>query len=118
VRAVDTVQISTAHPDPGSNFMRAFNRNILMSRFLPFSNRKVNIRHLAVTEFYSVLSLNVFHDQCCGSGIKKIPDPDFYPSRIPDPKAATKEKGEKFVVLPFFVATNITKVKLILFFNW
>jgi hypothetical protein len=23
-----------------------------------------------------------------------IPDPDFYPSRIPDPKTATKEKGE------------------------
>jgi hypothetical protein len=24
-----------------------------------------------------------------------IPDPDFYPSRIPDPKTATKERGEK-----------------------
>jgi hypothetical protein len=23
-----------------------------------------------------------------------IPDPDFYPSRIPDPKTATKERGE------------------------
>jgi hypothetical protein len=38
-----------------------------------------------------------------------IPDPDFYPSqipdpgsRIPDPKTATKEKGEKkFVVISF-----------------
>jgi hypothetical protein len=31
-----------------------------------------------------------------------IPDPDFYPSRIPDPKTATKERGEKkFVVIPF-----------------
>jgi hypothetical protein len=30
-----------------------------------------------------------------------IQDPDFYPSRIPDPKAATKERGEKkFVVIP------------------
>jgi hypothetical protein len=29
-----------------------------------------------------------------------IPDPDFYPSRIPDPKTATKERGEKkFVVI-------------------
>ncbi len=27
--------------------------------------------------------------QCCGSGMF-IPDPDFYPSRIPDPKTATK----------------------------
>ncbi len=24
-----------------------------------------------------------------------IPDPDFFPSRIPDPKTATKERGEK-----------------------
>jgi hypothetical protein len=23
------------------------------------------------------------------------PGPDFYPSRIPDPKTATKERGEK-----------------------
>jgi hypothetical protein len=31
-----------------------------------------------------------------------IPDPDFYPSRIPDPKIATKERGEKnFDVISF-----------------
>jgi hypothetical protein len=24
-----------------------------------------------------------------------IPDPDFYPSRNPDPKTATKERGKK-----------------------
>jgi hypothetical protein len=30
-----------------------------------------------------------------------IPDPDFYPSRIPDPKTATKERGEKNVGIPF-----------------
>ncbi len=31
-------------------------------------------------------------------------------SRIPGPKTATKERGEKkFVVIPFFVATNFTK---------
>jgi hypothetical protein len=49
-----------------------------------------------------------------------IPDPgsDFFPSRIPDPTTAKKEKGEKSVVLPFFVATNITKLKIILFLNW
>ncbi len=48
----------------------------------------------------------------------RIPDPDFYPSRIPDPgsripdpKTATKERAErKFVVIPFYVATNFTKV--------
>jgi hypothetical protein len=40
---------------------------------------------------------------------------DVYPgSRIQ--KTATKERGEKkFVVIPFFVATNFTKLKIILF---
>ncbi len=71
--------------------------------------------------------------------LSRIPDPDFYPSwipdpgswisdpgsripdpgsripdpgsRIPDPKTATKERGEKnFVVIPFYVATNFTKL--------
>jgi hypothetical protein len=47
-------------------------------------------------------------NQCCGSGMF-IPDPDFYPSRISDPKTATKERGEKK-----FVVTNFTKLKTIL----
>jgi hypothetical protein len=43
------------------------------------------------------------------------PDPDFYPSRIPDAKTATKERGEKkFVVITFYVATNFTKLQIIL----
>jgi hypothetical protein len=34
-------------------------------------------------------------NQCCGSGM-------FIPSRIPDPKTGTKERGEKkFIVIPF-----------------
>jgi hypothetical protein len=52
--------------------------------------------------------------QCCGSGMF-IPDPDFYPSRISDPKTAKKERGEKiFLVIPFYVATYFTKLKIIL----
>jgi hypothetical protein len=46
-----------------------------------------------------------------------IPDPDsdFNPSQIPDPKTATKERGEKkLVVIPFYIATNFTKLKIIL----
>jgi hypothetical protein len=39
-----------------------------------------------------------------------IPDPEIYPCGIPDPTTATKE-GEKFAVLLFFVATNITKLQ-------
>jgi len=40
-----------------------------------------------------------------------IRDPDFYPSRVPDPKKQQKRREKKFVVLPF-LATNITKL------NW
>jgi hypothetical protein len=37
-----------------------------------------------------------------------ISDPGSW---IPDPKTATKERGEKkIVVIPFFVATNFTKL--------
>jgi hypothetical protein len=47
--------------------------------------------------------------------LSRIPDPDFYPSRIPDPKTATKERGEKkFDVIPFYVAKNFTKLYIIL----
>jgi hypothetical protein len=47
--------------------------------------------------------------------LSRIPDPDFYPSRIPDPKTGTKERGEKkFNVIPFYVATNFTKLYIIL----
>ncbi len=42
-----------------------------------------------------------------------VADPDLYPSRIPDPKTATKNRGEKkIVVIPFDVATNLTKIIL------
>jgi hypothetical protein len=43
-----------------------------------------------------------------------IPDPGFCPSH-----PATKEMGEKkFDGLPFSVATNITKLKIILILTW
>jgi len=39
-----------------------------------------------------------------------IPDPDFYPSRIPDPKTATKEKGEKFLLSFLFLQPQISHI--------
>jgi hypothetical protein len=30
------------------------------------------------------------------------PDPDFYPSRIPDLTTSKKEEGKKFVVMSYF----------------
>jgi hypothetical protein len=37
--------------------------------------------------------------------LSRIPDPDFYSSRIPDPTIATKE-GEKICCPSFFVASK------------
>jgi hypothetical protein len=60
--------------------------------------------------------------QCCGSGMF-IPDPDFYPFRISSPGSQIQKQQQKrgvnknFVVKPFFVATNFTKLKIILFFK-
>jgi hypothetical protein len=50
--------------------------------------------------------------QCGGSGML-IPDPDFYPSRIPDPKTATKERGEKKCfqrIIELFTQKFVTKL--------
>jgi hypothetical protein len=48
--------------------------------------------------------------------LSRIPDPDFYPTRIPDPKTVTKERGEKKFVILFFEVTNFTKLNIMLFF--
>jgi hypothetical protein len=50
----------------------------------------------------------------------RIPDPDFYPSgsRILDPGSTNSNNREKFVVKSFFVATNFTKWKIILFLKY
>ncbi len=60
---------------------------------------------------------------CCSVGIRdvypgsQIPDPDYYPSRIPDPKTAMKDIGEKkFVVIPFFWSHKFHKIEL--FYFW
>ncbi len=52
--------------------------------------------------------------------LSRILDPDFYPSRIPDlgsriQKQQQKRGMKKLDVIPFFVATNFTKLKIILF---
>jgi hypothetical protein len=40
-----------------------------------------------------------------------IPDPDFYPSRIPDPKTAKKERGEKISCHTFFCIHKFHKIE-------
>jgi hypothetical protein len=46
----------------------------------------------------------------------RIPDPDFYPSRIPDPKTAIKDNGEKNLLsYLFFGVINFTKLNYFIF---
>jgi hypothetical protein len=47
--------------------------------------------------------------------LPSVVDPECL-SRIPEPKTATKERGEKISCHTFFVATNLTKSNFILFF--
>jgi hypothetical protein len=50
--------------------------------------------------------------------LSRIPDPDFYPSRILDPTTATKERGEKkFVVIPLLYPQISHNCKLFYFWN-
>jgi hypothetical protein len=62
--------------------------------------------------FFVILAVLPIRDVYPGS---RFPDPEFYPSRIPDPKSATIERGEKKSdVILFYVATNLTKLHIIL----
>jgi hypothetical protein len=52
--------------------------------------------------------------------LSRIPDPDFYPSRIPDLGSRIQKQQQKrgvkiFFFKPFFVGTNFTKLNIILF---
>jgi hypothetical protein len=58
------------------------------------------------------LNVNNTGRQCGGSGMF-IPDPEFYPSRIPDPgsripdpKTTTKERGEKKISSHTFLCSH------------
>jgi hypothetical protein len=76
---------------------------------------KIIFTEIVLYCFQTTVGSNVEDPGC----LSRIPEPEFYPSRIPDlgsrisdpgyripdPKTATKERG---VVMPFFVATNFT----------
>ncbi len=54
---------------------------------------------------YLYLPVSSVADPGC---LSRILDPDFYPSRISDPRSSTKRgEGKQMFALPFFVATNI-----------
>jgi hypothetical protein len=66
-----------------------------MRFLLSFSIKAISSMNESV--FFKILTkkpnnTSTVEDRGC---LSRIPDPDFYPSRIPDPKTATKERGEK-----------------------
>jgi hypothetical protein len=82
----------------------------------------LHLLNLLFKYFFSNLLYSVADPGC----LSRIPDPDFYPSRIPDlgsripdpgSKNSNKKTGVKkiFVVKPFVVATNFRKLNIILF---
>ncbi len=78
---------------------------------------KIIIFYFFIIYMTCILSVTYSDPQCCGSG---IPDPDFYPSRIPDPGSRFQKQQQKrgvknFCCHIFFAATNFTKLKIIIF---
>jgi hypothetical protein len=71
---------------------------------------------IAATTLKPTVTTSVADPGC----LSRIPDPDFYPSRIPDlgspiPKQQQKRVvKKKLVVIAFFVSTNFTKFIIIL----
>ncbi len=56
---------------------------------------------------YSIPVTSVADPGC----LSRIPDPGFYPSRIPDPKTATKERGEKNLLSCLFCSHKFHKLE-------
>jgi hypothetical protein len=54
---------------------------------------------LYISDPYWFFSISVEDSGC----LSRIPDPDFYPSRIQDPKTAAKERGEKNLLSNLFL---------------
>jgi hypothetical protein len=101
-RSVLSVQLQAEPPHQGNANMRRLNFDLMWIRIQLFS-------------FHSNPDPDPASSVADPGFLSLIPDPDFYPSRIPDPKTATKERGEKkFDVIPFYVATNFTKLYIIL----
>ncbi len=82
---------------------------------------KIRIRdkHPRSATLFEIMDLDP-QNQCYGSGMF-IPDPGSWFLLIPDPGSKnSKKRGLKkfFWVKPFFVATNFTELKIILFYKY
>jgi hypothetical protein len=66
-----------------------------------------------MTETYcgSIKGEYLTEDKLCYVSGMFIPDPDFYPSRIPGPKTATKERGEENLLAYLFCSHKFNKIE-------
>jgi hypothetical protein len=58
-----------------------------------------DVRHRAAHLLFLIICGSVADPGC----LFRIPDPDFYPFRIPNPKTATKERGKKNLLSTLFL---------------
>jgi hypothetical protein len=70
----------------------------------------------------SCIDSRIFHSVADPGCLTRIPDPDFYPSRIldpgsPDPKTATKEKKICCHKIPFFCSNKFHTIENYLIFE-
>jgi hypothetical protein len=71
-------------------------------------------RTFEIEEICDSIAKKLTKKLCCGSGIlSQIPDPEFYPfripdlgSQIPDPKTARKDRGEKKICCQTFLCSH------------
>ncbi len=57
----------------------------------------------------TIFSISIEDPGC----LSQIPDPDFFPSRIPDLTTIERSGNFCFVALPFFVVINFSKLEII-----
>jgi hypothetical protein len=88
--------------------------DLLLYRLLADLVRELHTLLLEIFKMLTKILKKSSVSQCCGSGMF-IQDPDFCPSRIPDPKQQQKRGVEKIGYHTFFRVTDFTKLNIILF---
>jgi hypothetical protein len=88
--------------DPKSGPFTKFYTCLKHRNFLAFIHSSASL-HCFIF-LVGVTGVNIVDSSVADPGcLSRIPDPDFYPSRISDPKTVTEERGgKKFVIILFF----------------
>jgi hypothetical protein len=93
--------------------------NLLSFPLLPLPELVLQLKLNTYHSLHPVVFLSIVISSVADPGcLSRIPDPDFYPSRIPDlasripdPKTATKERGEKKLLSYFFCIHKFQKIE-------